>query len=148
MAYLAWVKDNPRYIPKVFANGAQHAVPYSRYPTARGCALFCGVARSTWYTWKEEGHRLKETIEWAEDMFAQENLEGAMTGEYNAAIVARHLGLKEQSEVDTTLKVEVVDRFGADGSHSPNPNPKLQKNNKETKALCARWQQKIGRQSP
>ena len=113
LAYLAWVKDNPRYIIKVFANGAQISVPHTRYPSARGCALFMGIAPRTWRSWKQRDDEdpLKKAVLWAEEVFTQEKMEGVVTGEFSAAIVARDLGLRDKEDEEAALSVQVIDHF-------------------------------------
>ena len=110
-SYLKWVADNPLFETKAFGTGLVTEVPRKRYPTVEGCAIYCGVVSRTWRSWKVPDHPLRDVVIQAEEMMAQIKLEGAASGFFNSTIVARDLGLKEKSEVDTKMTVNVIDNF-------------------------------------
>ena len=110
-SYLRWVQDNPLWEVKAFGTGLVCKIPKKRYPTISGCAIFCGVVPRTWRSWKAPDHPLREVIENAEELMLQIKMEGAASGFFNATIVARDVGLKDKSEVDTSMTVNVIDIF-------------------------------------
>ena len=110
-SYLQWVKDNPLVELKAFGTGLILRVPKKRYPTASGCAMYCGVTPRAWRHWKAKGHHLKDVVEWAEEMMLQIKMEGAASGFFNSTIVARDVGLKDKSEVAADLTINVIDNF-------------------------------------
>ncbi len=114
IAYLQWVQDNPLWEVKAFGTGLVCKVPKKRYPTAPGCALFCGVAPRTWRDWKAPGHKLRDVVMQAEEMMLQIKMEGAASGLFNSTIVARDVGLKDRTEVDANMTVNVIDNFNGD----------------------------------
>lgn len=113
-AYLKWVQENPLWETKAFGTGLIAKVPKKRYPTASGCAIFCGVAPRTWREWKSAEHPLREVVVQAENMMTQIKMEGAASGFFNSTIVARDLGLKDKTETDASLTVNVIDSFKGD----------------------------------
>lgn len=113
-AYLTWVRENPLWEIKAFGTGLVCKVPKKRYPTAAGCAVFCGVAPRTWRSWKAPDHPLKDVVEQAEEIMLQIKMEGAASGFFNSTIVARDVGLKDKTEVDANMTVNVIDNFDGD----------------------------------
>lgn len=116
--YLRWVSENPLVKAKAFGTGLVMQEKVKRYPTVAGCAIFIGVAPRTWRDWKKPDHPLQETVLWAEGMMRQIKLEGAAAGIFNSVIVARDLGLKDKSEVDKSVTVNVIDSFEGDNTRA------------------------------
>ena len=111
--YFDWVDENPLWEMKVFGTGLQAKLPRPRAMTIRGLCGFIGLARRAWDNYhKSDG--FKEVCEMAEDIMFDQKFAGAAAGLFNAAIIARDLGLADKREVDENLTVEVVDRFGED----------------------------------
>ena len=117
-SYLQWVRENPLYETKAFGTGLVCEIPKKRYPTAAGCALYCGVNPRTWRLWKSPDHHLRGTVLQAEEMMTQIKMEGAASGFFNSTIVARDLGLKEKTEVDANMTVNVIDNFDGEDEDS------------------------------
>lgn len=115
-AYLEWVDKNPLWETKAFGTGLVCKVPKKRYPTASGCALFCGVAPRTWRSWKSPDNQLRDVVEHAEEMMLQIKMEGAASGFFNSTIVARDVGLKDKTEVDQNMTVNVIDNFDGENT--------------------------------
>lgn len=110
--YFAWVEDNPLYEVKAFAfQGVvtQERIPKMRAMTISGLCLFLDIAESTW-----AAYRSKEGFSWvtsrAEKFIYEQKFAGAAADLLNANIIARDLGLKDNSEVD---------HKSSDGSMSP-----------------------------
>lgn len=110
VGYLNWSKRQVMYRHKVFANGNEGRERVKRYPSEGQAALYIGVSLSTWDNYKAVPE-FKEVMEWACQAIREIQLEGAAVGFYAPAIVARHLGLKDKSEVDTNMNVTVIDNF-------------------------------------
>ncbi len=98
-------------VAKVVGSGDVVSYPVVRYPTMDACAAFIGVSRQTWHEWGKEGHRLKEVVDWAEQMIYVEKIEGAAAGQFNPAIVAREMGLAEKVHGTGVVTVNVIDSY-------------------------------------
>jgi hypothetical protein len=100
--YFDWIEDNPLYETKAFAfQGAvtQEAIPKMRAMTIIGLCLFLDIDRSTWYALKsKEG--FSDITTRAEEVIYNQKFSGAAADLLNANIIARDLGLKEQSQVE------------------------------------------------
>lgn len=100
--YFAWVEANPLYESKAFAfQGVvtQESIPKMRAMTVIGLCIFLDIARSTWYTFKSlEG--FSDITTRAEEIIYYQKFSGAAADLLNANIIARDLGLKEQSQVE------------------------------------------------
>lgn len=116
--YLRWVSQNPLIRAKAFGTGLVMQERVKRYPTVAGCAIYLGVAPRTWRDWKAPDHPLQETVLWAEGIMRQIKLEGAAAGIFNSVIVARDLGLRDKSEIDTSVTVNVIDNFEGDNTRT------------------------------
>ncbi|EPF5496844.1 DNA-packaging protein [Yersinia enterocolitica] len=100
--YFDWIEDNPLYETKAFSfQGAvtQEAIPKMRAMTIIGLCLFLDIDRSTWYALKaKEG--FSDITTRAEEVIYNQKFSGAAADLLNANIIARDLGLKEQSQVE------------------------------------------------
>ncbi|CFQ77195.1 DNA-packaging protein [Yersinia pseudotuberculosis] len=100
--YFNWVVDNPLYETKAFAfqgKVTQEALPKMRAMTIVGLCIFLDIARSTWHTFKAmEG--FSDITTRAEEIIYDQKFSGAAADLLNANIIARDLGLKEQSQVE------------------------------------------------
>jgi hypothetical protein len=100
--YFDWIEDNPLYETKAFAfQGVvtQEAIPKMRAMTIIGLCLFLDIDRSTWYALKaKEG--FSDIMTRAEEVIYNQKFSGAAADLLNANIIARDLGLKEQSQVE------------------------------------------------
>ena len=117
--YFNWARDNPLYAAetvKYMGSATIKAVPKKRLITVGGLCIFLGVARKTWYNYRErEGYDV--VCEQVEDIIKHQNIEGAAGDFFNANIIARLLGLvdKQNVEQNTTVKggmkwtIEIVD---------------------------------------
>lgn len=100
--YFAWVEDNPLWEMKAFAyqgDVTQEPIAKMRAMTIVGLCIFLDIARSTWHTLKVmEG--FSDITTRAEEIIYDQKFSGAAADLLNANIIARDLGLKEQSQVE------------------------------------------------
>lgn len=93
--YFDWVEDNPLDADLRFSSN-----PRPRAMTLEGLRIFIGISTSTWYNYCEKKDFL-EVTEAIGEIIRTQKFEGASAGYFNANIIARDLGLKEQTENDT-----------------------------------------------
>lgn len=110
--YFKWVDDNPLWEMKAFAfQGVvtQEPIPKMRAMTIGGLTLFLDITIETWRQYRmKEG--FSEVTSQAEKVIYDQKFTGASADLLNANIIARDLGLKDNSEVD---------HKSTDGSMSP-----------------------------
>ncbi|MEH3454081.1 DNA-packaging protein [Phytobacter diazotrophicus] len=100
--YFAWVEENPLYESKAFAfQGVitQEAIPKMRAMTISGLIIFLDITRQTWAMYKAREDFITVTTR-AEEIIYDQKFSGAAADLLNANIIARDLGLKEQSQVE------------------------------------------------
>lgn len=100
--YFDWITKNPLYEQKSFANGTVKNVPKMRAMTELTFCLYAGIDRATWRHYKSGDADYKDFFIIANtiaDIIYSQKLEGAASDLLNANIIARHLGLKEHSEL-------------------------------------------------
>ncbi|MFV9375166.1 DNA-packaging protein [Citrobacter portucalensis] len=100
--YFEWVEANPLYEVKAFAfQGVvtQEPLPKLRAMTISGLCIFLDITRQTWGTFRAmEG--FSDITTRAEEIIYDQKFSGAAADLLNANIIARDLGLKEQSQVE------------------------------------------------
>lgn len=100
--YFEWVEANPLYEVKAFAfQGVvtQESLPKIRAMTISGLCIFLDITRQTWGTFRAmEG--FSDITTRAEEIIYDQKFSGAAADLLNANIIARDLGLKEQSQVE------------------------------------------------
>ncbi|WP_076707039.1 DNA-packaging protein [Yersinia enterocolitica] len=100
--YFEWVEANPLWEMKAFAyQGAvtQEPIAKMRAMTLTGLCLFLDIADSTWQTFRVR-EDLSVITTRAEKVIYDQKFSGAAADLLNANIIARDLGLKEQSQVE------------------------------------------------
>lgn len=110
--YFQWVEDNPLWEMKAFAfQGVvtQEPVAKMRAMTIGGMCIFLDITHQTWTQYRKRSD-LSEVTAWAEGVIRDQKFGGAAADLLNANIIARDLGLKDNSEVD---------HKSSDGSMSP-----------------------------
>lgn len=65
----------------------------------RGLCNFIGVNESTWRIWRQTRPDLSTTMAWAEEVIYKQKFAGAASGQFNANLIARSLGLADKSEL-------------------------------------------------
>lgn len=100
--YFEWVEANPLYEVKAFAFQGlvtQESLPKLRAMTISGLCIFLDITRQTWGTFRAmEG--FSDITTRAEEIIYDQKFSGAAADLLNANIIARDLGLKEQSQVE------------------------------------------------
>lgn len=100
--YFEWVEQNPLWEMKAFSyqgEVTQEPIAKMRAMTIVGLCIFLDIARSAWYTFKSmEG--FSDITTRAEEIIYDQKFSGAAADLLNANIIARDLGLKEQSQVE------------------------------------------------
>jgi len=80
--------------------GSIVSVPTERPFTIQGFCVFAEIASSTFYLYEKEAAYSEIVLRIRDVIFAQK-FEGAAVGAFNANIIARDLGLKEQTDITT-----------------------------------------------
>lgn len=111
-AYKRWCKENPRYSYSLSTKtGEATAVPLERPLTQVGFRTFCAEKECTvndYFANTEGRYTAYATIcSRIEEAIRMDQIEGGMTGQYNASITQRLNNLTER--VDTTTKGEKID---------------------------------------
>jgi hypothetical protein len=112
--YFEWCEDNPFYEskPMVTSNGGNEGssiemaeIPIKRPFTLEGLCLYMNASSAYFRVFKSEERAKKEdyltVINAIEETIANQQFSGAAAGFFNANIIARKLGLKEQTDITT-----------------------------------------------
>lgn len=109
--YFEWVEANPLWEMKAFSyqgEVTQEPIAKMRAMTITGLTLFLDVTLETWRTYRMR-EDLSEVVTRAEQIIYDQKFSGAAADLLNANIIARDLGLKEQSQVeDVTPDKEIA----------------------------------------
>ncbi|EIN8656632.1 TPA: DNA-packaging protein [Citrobacter freundii] len=100
--YFTWVEENPLWEMKAFSyqgEVTQEPIAKMRAMTLGGMIIFLDITRQTWATYKAREDFLTVTTR-AEEIIYDQKFSGAAADLLNANIIARDLGLKEQSQVE------------------------------------------------
>ena len=102
--YFTECETNPWYKNEAL-KGGDLAGEIIKIPTARpftqtGLNIYIGVTRQTWDSYKDNKDFLT-VITHVEEIIYTHKFEGAAVGAFNANIIARDLGLKENTDVTT-----------------------------------------------
>lgn len=98
--YFDWCEKNPIITYKPFSSDGKswnHEVPVMRAMTIQGLCIFLDVTTETWNNYKKDKDFFG-VITRAEEVMYNQKFTGASAGVLNANIIARDLGLKEQTE--------------------------------------------------
>jgi hypothetical protein len=100
-----WIKKEP--IRGGDSVGKLIDVPTARPYTKKGMCIFIGITLQTWENYrKQEG--FLDIITHVEDIIYTQKFEGAAVGAFNHNIIARDLGLKENSNVNLAGSVNLI----------------------------------------
>lgn len=100
--YFTWVEEHPLWEMKAFSyqgEVTQEPIAKMRAMTITGLCLFLDIADSTWQTFRTR-EDLSVITTRAEKVIYDQKFSGAAADLLNANIIARDLGLKEQSQVE------------------------------------------------
>lgn len=105
-AYFKWADENPIGNPKFVNSGGESTVDYLPIPrpyTMEALCLHMGTSSQCLdnYAKKEEFFGIVKKIK---DTVRSQKLEGAAAGMYNANIIARDLGLRDNQDVTMTVQ--------------------------------------------
>ena len=106
LEYFQWVEENPLWEDKpVHYQGAMitNAVAKMRAMTLEGLWLFLDISTQTWYDYKEKQDFI-EVISKIENVIESQKFVGAAADLLNANIIARDLGLKDESKREVDVK--------------------------------------------
>lgn len=122
--YFQWVDENPfiESKPMVVSNGGNAGssiemaeIPVKRPYTLEGLCLYCHCTSSYFRTFKstikEENKDFLTVIHEIEETVANQQFSGAASGFFNANIIARKLGLRDQTDVNVTDNRKNVDEL-------------------------------------
>ena len=118
--YIQWVKDNPqkKTITAHFQGEIiDRRVDFLRPMTMWGLASHLGIATSTLQDYgSQDGFQIiyRET----KAIMTAWNVDGATSGDFNQAIIARIEGLAEKQQVENTITVNSLDDFYQDQTQS------------------------------
>ncbi|WP_291972562.1 DNA-packaging protein [Candidatus Symbiopectobacterium sp.] len=100
--YFEWVEEHPLWEMKAFSyqgEVTQEPIAKMRAMTLTGLCLFLDIAESTWQLYRAREDFMVLTTR-AEKVIYDQKFSGAAADLLNANIIARDLGLKEQSQVE------------------------------------------------
>lgn len=100
--YFTWVEEHPLWVMKAFSyqgEVTQEPIAKMRAMTLTGLCLFLDIADETWRRFRADEDFCGVTTR-AEKVIYDQKFSGAAADLLNANIIARDLGLKEQSQVE------------------------------------------------
>lgn len=100
--YFTWVEEHPLWEMKAFSyqgEVTQAPIAKMRAMTLTGLCLFLDIAETTWQLYRGREDFMVVTAR-AEKVIYDQKFSGAAADLLNANIIARDLGLKEQSQVE------------------------------------------------
>lgn len=100
--YFTWVEEHPLWEMKAFSyqgEVTQEPVAKMRAMTITGLIIYLDITRQTWSSYKAREDFITVTTR-AEEIIYDQKFSGAAADLLNANIIARDLGLKEQSQVE------------------------------------------------
>lgn len=103
--YFNWIVETPLYKVEAFAyQGAvtQEPLPLMRAMTMEGLCLFLDIGTSTWADYRNRTD-FSEVVAKVEQVMRDQKFGGAAAGLLNANIIARDLGLKDQTDNKHTI---------------------------------------------
>ena len=109
--YFEWVEHNPLIDTKPMIESgliADAYIPKMRAMTISGISRYVGMTLETWTKYKEK-ENFSDIVKEAESIVREQKLVGAAAGFLNANIIAREIGLKEQTETDLTSAGEKIE---------------------------------------
>ena len=95
--YFEYVRDNPLYERKAFANGFVADLPKMRAMTLGGLSTHMGIGLRTWHDYAERDD-FSHVTALITQIISTQKFEGAAADLLNANIIARDLGLADKSE--------------------------------------------------
>lgn len=112
LEYFKWNDENPLYEVKAFASGGRvvtQSIPKMRIMTVESFCLHAHTSRETFNEYRKKSDYV-DVCSSIDTAIREQKLSGAASGFFNAMIIARDLGLRENASIDHS---------SADGSMSP-----------------------------
>jgi len=117
--YFEWCDKNTWFKQEPVKSGSECGriidIPIRRPYSISGFCSYIKCSQGFYYRFKKNcSADFLETIELIEDIIEAQQFEGAVIGVFNTSIIARKLGLREQTDITTngesaTFKIEVKD---------------------------------------
>lgn len=103
LEYMQWIDRNPLFETQQKFSGTtckfySAELPKKRPYTVGGMCIYLGVATPTWDDYRRN-EKFRSTTVIIDDAIRNQKLEGAASGFFNPAIIARDLGLVDKQEV-------------------------------------------------
>lgn len=109
--YFEWCSENPLYEVKAFNCGEagiqQESLPKMRAMTIQGLCFFLDISDDTWANYSKNEDFIGICNDIKRVIFTQK-FEGASAGLLSASIIARELGLAENTKTDITTNGENI----------------------------------------
>lgn len=110
--YFEWSESKPWYKNEAIkggdAAGTIMQIPTVRPLTLKMFCIYAGITHQTFLNYEKDQAFLEVTTRIREITYTQK-FEGAAVGAFNANIIARDLGLKEEHSVDHTTKGDKIE---------------------------------------
>ena len=103
-AYFQWAKDNPLYESKIvqeFRSAVVRQFPKMRALTIISLCNYLGFTPAVWYTYRKKSEGFLYICTVIENYIKDQKYQGAASGFFNHAIIARDLGLVDKQDMTT-----------------------------------------------
>jgi hypothetical protein len=116
--YFDWCDKHTWYKQEAVKSGSECGriidIPIKRPYSISGLCVYLECGQNYFYQFKKNcSAEFLEAIERIENIIETQQFEGAVIGSFNSSIIARKLGLREQTDItsngETTFKIEVID---------------------------------------
>lgn len=116
--YFDWCDKHPWHKQEPVKSGAGMGtiieVPIARPYSLSGLCTYLGCSQGFFHQLKRRSKReFLEALEMIENIIETQQFEGAVVGAFNPSIIARKLGLREQTDITSNgqsmFKIEVID---------------------------------------
>ena len=100
--YFEDIEENPLWEEKTWQSDGgvvTHEAPRMRAMSIRGISAFLGISDRTWRHWRDTREDLQPAIAIIEGIIYNQKFEGAAAGFLNQAIIARELGLADETKL-------------------------------------------------
>lgn len=117
--YFEWCDKHPLYRQEAVKSGSECGriidIPIRRPYSLSGLCTYLQCSQSYFYQYKKKcNEEFREAIETVENIIETQQFEGAVAGIFNTSIIARKLGLREQTDItsngQSTFSIEVMDK--------------------------------------
>ena len=103
--YFSYIETHPYYERRIagtyYGEPMLVDIPKKRSMSIRGLLLFLEMSHKSWYQHYRDNERYEDVISMIDMTIYTQKFSGAVSGFFNASIISRDLGLKEQTDVTT-----------------------------------------------